>query len=58
MEEFDRLKMLVEHAEIDVHKAAGGNQAASVRARKAMQDIKKASQAVRARLLEVRQQTA
>ncbi len=55
MEEFDRLKKLVADVEVDVVKAEGGNQAASVRVRKVMQEIKKASQTVRTRLLEVRQ---
>lgn len=55
MEEFEQLKRLVTHIEEDVAKAQGGNQAANVRVRKAMQEIKKISQAVRARLLEMRQ---
>jgi hypothetical protein len=54
MEEYERLKQLVEAAAEDVAKATGGNKAAGTRVRKAMQDIKNAAQDVRKRILEVR----
>ncbi len=54
MEEYTRLKELVEAAEEDVAKAAGGNKAAGTRVRKAMQDVKDAAQTLRKRILEVR----
>lgn len=54
MEEYERLKRLVEQAAEDVAKAEGGNKAAGTRVRKAMQDIKEAAQDVRKKILEVR----
>ncbi len=56
MEEYERLKQLVEAAAEDVAKASGGNKAAGTRVRKSMQDIKDAAQLVRKRILEVRSQ--
>ncbi len=56
MEEYERLKELVEAAAEDVAKASGGNKAAGTRVRKSMQDIKDAAQLVRKRILEVRSQ--
>ena len=56
MEEYLRLKELVEAAADDVAKAHGGNKAAGTRVRKAMQDIKEAAQSVRKKILEVRSQ--
>ena len=56
MEEYERLKQLVEAAAEDVAKASGGNKAAGTRVRKSMQDIKEAAQLVRKRILEVRSQ--
>ena len=56
MEEYDRLRELVESAADDVAKASGGNKAAGTRVRKAMQDIKEAAQTVRKKILEVRSQ--
>jgi hypothetical protein len=56
MEAFEQLKRLVEEAEDDVKKAEGGNKAAGTRARKQMQEIKAAAQAVRVGLLEARDQ--
>ena len=56
MEEYERLKELVEAAADDVEKASGGNKAAGTRVRKSMQEIKDAAQAVRKRILEVRSQ--
>ena len=54
MQEYERLKQLVEEAADDVRKATGGNKAAGTRVRKAMQDIKEAAQVVRKKILEVR----
>jgi hypothetical protein len=56
MQEYERLKELVEAAADDVAKAAGGNKAAGTRVRKAMQDIKDTAQTVRKKILEVRSQ--
>jgi hypothetical protein len=57
MEQYEQLKRLVEQAAEDVAKAEGGNKAAGTRVRKAMQDIKKAAQDVRTKVLEGRAQT-
>ncbi|HNQ22945.1 MAG TPA: histone H1 [Phycisphaerae bacterium] len=54
MEEYERLKELVESAAEDVAKAQGGNKAAGTRVRKTMQDIKEIAQVVRKKILEVR----
>jgi hypothetical protein len=54
MEEYEKLKQLVESVAEDVAKAQGGNKAAGTRVRKAMQDIKAAAQEVRKKILEVR----
>lgn len=54
MQEYENLKALVAEIENDVNKAQGGNKAAGTRVRKQMQDIKKASQDVRNRILEIR----
>ena len=54
MEEFENLKRLVSEAEADLGKALGGNKAAGTRVRKQMQDIKSAAQAVRVKILEMR----
>jgi len=54
MEDYERLKQLVEQAAEDVAKAQGGNKAAGTRVRKAMQEIKEAAQDVRKKILEVR----
>ena len=54
MEEYDRLKDLVETAADDVAKATGGNKAAGTRVRKTMQEIKDTAQQVRKKILEVR----
>jgi hypothetical protein len=54
MEDYDRLRELVESAAEDVAKAEGGNKAAGTRVRKAMQDIKNCAQDVRKKILEVR----
>lgn len=57
MEDYERLKELVEAAADDVAKAEGGNKAAGTRVRKAMQDIKAVAQDVRKKILEVRSDT-
>lgn len=55
MEEYQKLKRLVEEAAEDVYKAAGGNKAAGTRVRKAMQEIKNTAQQVRKRILNLRE---
>ncbi len=54
MQEYLNLKKLVDEIEADISKAEGGNKAAGTRVRKQMQMIKQASQAVRAKILEIR----
>jgi len=54
MQEYQRLRELVEEAADDVAKAVGGNKAAGTRVRKAMQEVKAAAQAVRQKILETR----
>ena len=54
MQSYEELKTLVAEIEADVNKAEGGNKAAGTRVRKQMQQIKKAAQAVRSAILEIR----
>ncbi len=54
MEEYLKLKQLVEEVADDVYKAQGGNKAAGTRVRKAMQDIKNMAQEVRKKILDMR----
>ncbi len=54
MEEYDRLRQLVESAADDIAKAEGGNKAAGTRVRKTMQGVKDAAQSLRKKMLEVR----
>lgn len=54
MEEYLKLKQLIEEISDDVYKAQGGNKAAGTRVRKAMQDIKNTAQEVRKKILEMR----
>ncbi len=54
MQEYENLKTLIAEIETDINKAEGGNKAAGTRVRKQMQEIKRAAQAVRNRILEVR----
>ncbi len=54
MEDYQRLRELVEEAAEDVAKAAGGNKAAGTRVRKTMQEVKSLAQEVRKKILEVR----
>ncbi len=58
MEDYERLRELVESAAEDIKKASGGNKAAGTRVRKTMQEIKEAAQTVRKKILEVRSQEA
>ncbi len=54
MDDYQRLRELVESAADDVAKASGGNKAAGTRVRKAMLEVKEAAQTVRKKILEVR----
>jgi hypothetical protein len=54
MQAYESLKQLIAEIEADISKAEGGNKAAGTRVRKQMQDIKKAAQAVRNAILEIR----
>jgi hypothetical protein len=54
MQEYETLKTLVAEIEEDINKAEAGNNAAGTRARKQMQLIKGAAQAIRAGVLEIR----
>ncbi len=54
MEEYDRLRQLIESAADDIAKAEGGNKAAGTRVRKTMQEVKDAAQGLRKKMLEVR----
>ncbi len=56
MEDYERLKELVESVADDIQKATGGNKAAGTRVRKTMQEVKEAAQMVRKGILEVRSQ--
>lgn len=56
MEEYLKLKRLVDEVADDVYKAVGGNKAAGTRVRKAMQDIKNTAQEVRKRVLNLREE--
>ncbi len=48
---YERLKVLVESLELDVHKSAGGNKSAGVRVRKGLRTLKReATDLVRASL--------
>lgn len=54
MQEFEQLKQLIVEIEDDINKCEGGNKAAGTRVRKQMQDIKNAAQAVRQKVLDIR----
>lgn len=54
MDEFLRLKRMVDEIQEDIGKAFGGNKAAGTRVRKVMQDIKNAAQDVRKKILDIR----
>lgn len=55
MDEFNKLKELVEGCADDLEKAEKGNKSAGTRIRKAMQDIKKQAQEVRQAILKKRE---
>ncbi len=54
LELYEQIKQQIADIEDDVRKAAGGNRAAGTRIRKAMQTLKADAQAMRAKILEVR----
>jgi hypothetical protein len=54
MDEYQKLKQLVDEVADDVYKAVGGNKAAGTRVRKIMQDIKNTAQEVRKKILDLR----
>jgi hypothetical protein len=54
MEAYEQLVRLIAEAAPDLEKAKGGNKAAGTRVRKTMQDIRKAAQEVRVKILELR----
>lgn len=54
MEEYEKLKVMVDQVADDLFKAIGGNKAAGTRVRKAMQDIKTMAQTIRSKILELR----
>ncbi|MFQ5489548.1 MAG: histone H1 [Phycisphaerae bacterium] len=54
MDDYQRLRELVDEAAEDVAKATGGNKAAGTRVRKTMQEVKSLAQEVRKKILEVR----
>ncbi|MEM8834901.1 MAG: histone H1 [Planctomycetota bacterium] len=56
MQEFEDLKRLVSEVDDDLQKAIGGNKAAGTRVRKQMQEVKNAAQAVRQKILDLRDQ--
>ena len=58
MEEYQKLRRMVEEVADDVDKACGGNKAAGTGVRKIMQDIKNAAQDVRKRVLDMREPEA
>lgn len=54
LEVYEQIRRLVDEAEEDIRKAAGGNKAAGTRVRKTMQELKNLSQEMRKRVLENR----
>jgi hypothetical protein len=54
MEDYLKLKQLVEEIADDIYKAQGGNKAAGTRVRKAMQDVKNVAQEIRKKVLDLR----
>jgi hypothetical protein len=54
MQEYEQLNVLIAEIEMDINKAEGGNNAAGTRVRKQMQAVKRASQELRNRVLELR----
>ena len=54
MQEYEKLKTMIAEVEADLNKALTGNRAAGTRVRKQMQEIKKAANSLRSRILEIR----
>ena len=54
MQKYETLKQLVAAMDTDVQKFYGGNNAAGTRVRKHLQDVKKACQAMRDEVQEIR----
>ncbi len=54
MEKYQSLKDLVAAMEVDIQKFYNGNNAAGTRVRKHLQDVKKACQAIRDEVQEIR----
>ena len=54
MDEFNRLRQLVDQAADDLGKAMGGNAAAGTRVRKIMQDVRAVAGDIRKKILELR----
>ena len=54
MQEFEQLQSVVASAEEEIRKVEAGNKAAGTRVRKLMQEVKAAAQAVRTKVLEMR----
>lgn len=55
VDEYQKLKQMVDDVADDIYKAQGGNKAAGTRVRKAMQDIKNMAQEVRKKVLDLRE---
>lgn len=55
LEMYEQLKNMVDAAEDDIRKAAGGNKAAGTRVRKTMQELKNLAQTLRVKVLENRE---
>lgn len=47
MENFEKLKEVLESASVDVEKASNGNKAAGIRARKVLQEVRNLAQELR-----------
>ena len=54
MQEYEKLKTMIAEVDADLSKALTGNKAAGTRVRKQMQEIKKAANSLRSRILEIR----
>lgn len=55
MEEYKKLKEIIEACADDIEKAGAGNKSAGTRIRKAMQDVKTQAQALRIAIMDKRQ---
>ncbi len=55
MEEYQKLKRLVDEVADDLLKAEGGNKAAGTRVRKVMQEIRNTAQSIRVKILGLRE---